>query len=111
MVAKTLLIRLDGTFDLGAAREIERALIELPEGSEVYLDLSQVREFHDRGVAVLADAIKASRSSISVRGLRQHQYRMLRYFGVEPGVLDPGLSLRRGLVTSVQTAGGRDGPA
>lgn len=96
MVAKTLLIRLDGTFDLGAAREIQRALAELPEGSEAYLDLSQVRDFHDRGVAVLADAIKASGRSISVRGLRQHQYRMLRYLGVEPGVLDPGLSPRRG---------------
>ncbi len=107
MVAKTLLIRLDGTFDLGTAREIQHTLAELPEGSEVYLDLSQVREFHDRGVAVLADAIKASGSSISVRGLRQHQYRMLRYLGVEPGVLDPGLSPRRGLVPSVQAADGR----
>lgn len=109
MVAKTLLIRLDGVFDLAAAREIQRALVELPDGSEVYLDLSQVREFHDRGVAVLADAIKASGRSISVRGLRQHQYRMLRYLGVEPGALDPGLSSRQDPAPSVRTADGRDG--
>lgn len=95
MVAKSLLIRLDGTFDLLAAGEIQRALADSPDGTEVYVDLSQVREFHDRAVAVLADALKAARHPISVRGLRQHQYRMLRYLGVDATALDPGLATRR----------------
>ncbi len=95
MVAKSLLIRLDGVFDLAAAGEIRRVLADSPEGSEVYVDLSQVREFHDRAVAVLADALKAARHAVSVRGLRQHQYRMLRYLGVDPSALDPGLAPRR----------------
>ncbi len=101
MVAKSLLIRLDGTFDLAAAGEIQRALADAPEGTEVYVDLSQVREFHDRAVAVLGDALKGARHAISVRGLRQHQYRMLRYLGVEAAALDPGLAPRR---TAISTA-------
>jgi len=101
LVAKSLLIRLDGTFDLAAAEEIQEALAESPEGTEVYVDLSQVREFHDRAVAVLADAVKAAGHPISVRGLRQHQYRMLRYLGVEPSALDPGLAPRRAPVPSL----------
>jgi len=32
-----------------------------------------------------------ARARVSVRGLRQHQYRMLRYLGVVPSALDPGL--------------------
>lgn len=100
MVAKSLLIRLDGTFDLAAAGEIRRALAESPEGTEAYVDLSQVRDFHDRAVAVLADALKASGRPVSVRGLRQHQYRMLRYLGVDASSLDPGLAPRRTAIST-----------
>jgi hypothetical protein len=109
MVAKSLLIRLDGTFDLAAAEEIQRALAESPEGTEVYVDLSQVREFHDRAVAVLADAVKVAPHPISVRGLRQHQYRMLRYLGVEPSALDPGLAPRRRAISAVERADSSEG--
>lgn len=109
MVAKSLLIRLDGTFDLAAVEEIQRVLAESPEGSEVYLDLSQVRDFHDRAVAVLADAVKAAPHPISVRGLRQHQYRMLRYLGVEPAALDPGLARPRTAVSTFEPADGSEG--
>ena len=52
----------------------------------------RVREFHDRAVALLAEVLAVARARISVRGLRQHQYRMLRYLGVMPSALDPGLS-------------------
>jgi hypothetical protein len=109
MVAKSLLIRLDGTFDLAAAGDIQRALDESPDGSEVYVDLSQVREFHDRAVAVLADAVKAARHPVSVRGLRQHQYRMLRYLGVEPAALDPGLARQRRAISTFESADSSEG--
>ena len=108
MVAKSLLIRLDGTFDLAAAAEIQRALAESPEGTEVYVDLCQVREFHDRAVAVLAGAVKAAPHPVSVRGLRQHQYRMLRYLGVDAAALDPGLTRRRDPVSSFEPADGSE---
>src|SRR5574342_988816 len=100
MVAKSLLIRLDGTFDLLAAGEIQRALADSPDGTEVYVDLSQVREFHARAVAVLADALKAARHPISVRGLRQHQYRMPRYLEDDASSLDPGLAPRHAAASS-----------
>jgi len=88
----SLVIRMDGAFDIDSVQVISARIADLPGGSEVYVDLSRVREFHDRAVAMLADVLAATRARISVRGLRQHQYRMLRYLGVTPSALDPGLS-------------------
>jgi len=87
-----LVIRMDGAFDIDSVQVIQQRIADLPGGAEVYVDLSRVREFHDRAVAMLADVLAATRAHISVRGLRQHQYRMLRYLGVTPASLDPGLS-------------------
>jgi hypothetical protein len=86
---------MDGAFDLDAAQAIRSRLAQLAEGSEVYVYLSRVREFHDRAVAVLAEGIAAGPHRVSVRGLRHHQYRMLRYLGVPASALDPGLAPRR----------------
>jgi hypothetical protein len=83
---------MDGAFDIEAVEAIRSRIAALPVGAEVYLDLSRVREFHDRAVAMLADVLAATLAHVSVRGLRQHQYRMLRYLGVTPSALDPGLA-------------------
>jgi ABC-type transporter Mla MlaB component len=88
----SLVIRMDGAFDIDSVDAIRSRIEALPDDAEVYVDLSRVREFHDRAVAMLADVIAAASARISVRGLRQHQYRMLRYLGVMPSALDPGLS-------------------
>ena len=104
MLSKSLVIRLDGTFDLAAAGEIQRAFAEASQGSEIYVDLTQVREFHDLAVALLAEAVRQASCPVSVRGLRQHQYRMLRYLGVEPSALDPGLARRSTAISSFDTA-------
>jgi hypothetical protein len=88
----SLVIRMDGAFDVEAVRTIEERLAALPVEAEVYVDLTRVREFHDRAVARLADTLAVTRARVSVRGLRQHQYRMLRYLGVTPSSLDPGLA-------------------
>jgi hypothetical protein len=74
-------IRMEGTFDLPAARQVAAALEAAPAGQEVRLDLTRVREFHDFSVAVLARALQGRR--VDVRGLRTHQVRLLRYLGVE----------------------------
>lgn len=81
MMPPRKVIRLEGTFDLPAAREVAEALESAPAGLEVRLDLTRVRDFHDFGVAVLARAIQGRR--VDVRGLRTHQVRLLRYLGVE----------------------------
>jgi anti-anti-sigma regulatory factor len=90
--SETLVIRMDGAFDIESVQVIQSQIADLPGGAEVYVDLSRVRDFHDRAVAMLADVLAATRARISVRGLRQHQYRMLRYLGVTPSALDPGLA-------------------
>jgi STAS domain len=88
----SLVIRIDGSFDIDSVEGIRGRVEGLPPEAEVYVDLSRVRDFHDRAVALLAEVLSGARARISVRGLRQHQYRMLRYLGVAPSALDPGLA-------------------
>lgn len=79
--AGPVVIQADGTFDVPAATRVARELTEVV-GLEVRVDLTQVRDFHDLGVAVLGRALAANRR-VSVRGLRTHQIRLLRYLGIE----------------------------
>ena len=79
--AGPVVILADGTFDVPAAERVAREL-QHADGLEVRVDLTQVREFHDFGVAVLARAL-ASRRQVSVRGLRTHQIRLLKYLGID----------------------------
>jgi hypothetical protein len=76
-----MIIELDGTFDKPAAQRLALALEEAGD-RDVRVDLSRVKDFHDFGVADLGRAL-AGRRRVSVRGLRTHQVRLLRYLGVE----------------------------
>jgi anti-anti-sigma regulatory factor len=79
-----ILIRVDGTFDAPAAWDVRGRLGAIPESSNVVIDFSHVREFNDLGVAVMASGlVTGHRPHVVVRGLRQHQHRMFRYFGVD----------------------------
>jgi hypothetical protein len=95
----TALYRISGNFEGSCAWELCGHLEREPLG-DVVLDFSQVSEFVDYGVAMITGALVASRKRIELRGLRQHQERLFRYFGVDPaelarperaitGVLDP----------------------
>lgn len=85
-----LLMRLDGVFDQRAAERIAEALSCIGPGGALRIDLSQIREFHDAGVAVLARTLTASgrRVRVVLRGLRQHQVRILGYLGVDVEALE-----------------------
>jgi len=76
-------IRIEGTFDLPAARRVAEALVSARGDEAVEVDLTRVREFHDFGVAVLAQALAAGRARVSVRGLQRHHVRLLRYLGID----------------------------
>jgi anti-anti-sigma regulatory factor len=76
-----MIIEMDGTFDVPAAQRVALALQEAGE-REVRIDLTHVRDFHDFGVALLAKAM-AGRRQVSVRGLRTHQVRLMRYLGID----------------------------
>jgi STAS domain-containing protein len=79
-----VLIQVDGTFDAVAARDVRAWLQSLPAGVHVVLDFGRVAEFLDLGVAVMAPGLLEERTrAVSVRGLRQHHYRLFRYFGVD----------------------------
>jgi len=78
-------LELDGVFDRAAALQLADALAWVKQGGEVELDLTRVREFHDAGLAVLAQTIQRAGGGvhIQVRGLRTRQHRMLRYLGLD----------------------------
>jgi anti-anti-sigma regulatory factor len=82
--ASPRVIRMDGVFD-GPAAERLASELAASRDAEVAIDLTHVREFHDFGVTVLAGALRGARR-VSVRGLRQHHVRLLRYLGVETAV-------------------------
>jgi anti-anti-sigma regulatory factor len=85
-----MVIRMDGVFDVPAAKRLAYALAQTDANDEVRVDLTQVREFHDYGVTVLAQALSSMGARIVVRGLRQHHLRLLRYFGIESEPTDLG---------------------
>ncbi len=75
-------IRLAGTFDRASAFELAQRL-EGERDHELVLDFSLVREFAELGVATLAHGLVGADRRLFMRGLRQHQLRMFRYFGVD----------------------------
>ena len=86
--ADEVVIRLDGIFDAVAAWGVRGRIGKLPPDQKVVLDFSQVREFYDLGVAVMASGLaELEGPHVAVRGLRQHQHRMFRYFGIDVDAL------------------------
>jgi hypothetical protein len=83
-----IVIRLDGTFDAVAAWQLRGKLGEIPAAERVVLDFTCVREFADLGIAVVANGLAdARRPHVEMRGLREHQHRLFRYFGVDVDAL------------------------
>lgn len=85
------IVRLEGVFDGVAARRLEARLLRAAAGDRVLVDLTQVREFHDFAVAVLGRALSLCPGEVKLRGLRRHQVRVLRHFGVDTGPLERAL--------------------
>ena len=86
-VIEEVTIGLDGIFDGPAARRLEAVLARAEPGTRFRIDLAKVREFQDFGIGVLAHAITRCRARVALRGVRNHQIRMLRYFGVDEATL------------------------
>ncbi len=82
------IISLEGVFDGVAARHLEERLLRTSPGDRILVDVTQVREFHDFGIAVLGRALTLCRAEVKLRGLRRHQLRVLRYFGVDAEPLE-----------------------
>jgi anti-anti-sigma regulatory factor len=92
-----VLLRITGRFDPASAVLLERELVK-ETGSEVVLDFGSVDELGDATVAVLSHVLRSAHArSLRLRGLRRHQERLLRYFGIElddRGAVQPHLEPR-----------------
>ncbi len=75
-------IRITGVFDRASAFEL-RDRLEREPTRDLVLDFSLVREFADLGVATLAHGLAGGERRLLLLGLRHHQLRIFRYFGVE----------------------------
>jgi hypothetical protein len=83
-----IVIRIDGTFDAAAAWQIRGRLADLAASDRVVLDFTLVREFFDLGIAVVANGLATpALPRVEMRGLREHQHRLFRYFGVDVDAL------------------------
>lgn len=82
-------LRVAGVLDRPSAIAVNERL-EREAAGDVVLDLTLVHEFPDLGVAVLAQALTSVHRHVRLRGLRQPQLRIFRYFGVEPEPPDRG---------------------
>lgn len=85
-------IRLEGALDGLVARRVEAMLMRARPGERFHLDLTQVREFHDFGIAVLGQALARCEARVTLSGLRHHQICVLRYFGVEMAPLERAIA-------------------
>ena len=66
------------------AWQIHELLDRTVQGSRVELDFRRVRDCADFALSLLARDILAGRVRIDLRGMTQHQERVLSYFGVDP---------------------------
>ncbi len=73
--------RIRGAFDRAGAWVL-RERIECDPAPALLLDFTQVRDFSDLAVAVLAHGLAGSERRVAFRGLRERELRILRYCGV-----------------------------
>lgn len=87
---RSSVLRLEGEFDLPAARLLEKSLRATVADGHVRIDFSRVRRFHDYGIAALAHTLsKLDGRAVELQGLNTHQVRLLRYFGIDAAAFRP----------------------
>jgi hypothetical protein len=83
IIGSTACYRIAGKFESACAWELAARIESEPLG-ELLLDFSQCGEFVDYGIAVLASALlSAPFKRVHLEGVRQHQLRLFKYFGVD----------------------------
>ncbi len=83
----TALYAVAGRFDGACAWELS-AKLEGEPLAEVVLDFSRVGDFVDYAIAIVANGLLSVQGkSVQLRGLRQHQERVLKCFGVDAAEL------------------------
>jgi anti-anti-sigma regulatory factor len=81
-------IQPEGVLDAVAAWSLRRRLDRLPPEADVVLDLGHAGHVSDLALGVIASGLAAMHGRRArVRGLLEREYRMLRHFGIDGGVL------------------------
>lgn len=77
-----LVVRVDGLLDLEHAQDVVRRLRSAPSGAEIVIEFAPSAQCGLVPLSLVAEAIASHESQVSVRGLSQHDVRILRYLGV-----------------------------
>ncbi len=81
-----VLFRLGKRFSTAEAERLHEAAMELQPLTQLTLDFTDVREFHDSALLPLSRTLRElSAPRIVFRGLTLHHTRILRYFGLGDG--------------------------
>lgn len=86
--AGRILLRLHGTLDGAAARQLQLQIAAGDPRADLVVDFSRLREFQDYAVGVVAHALEGRKAEM--RGLRRHHARMFEYFGIRVGMPEEG---------------------
>jgi hypothetical protein len=77
-----LTIEIGPSFAAEDAARLHDALVRAAPGTRVEIDFHRVRDCHDAALAVLARDIAGGHARVALRGVSQHQLRLLGYLGV-----------------------------
>jgi hypothetical protein len=75
---------LDGVLDLAQARQAREASLSFGVGDPITIDLRRVGEIEDSALAYMAVGLKMADRRVELRGLADHQQRILVYLGLLP---------------------------
>jgi anti-anti-sigma regulatory factor len=89
-------LKVSDVLDVRAAQAVSEAVAVLAAGESVIVDCRAVRRFEDRALALLAAALRGSAGSVALRGLGEHQWRVLGYLGVGTEAGTPASSTGEG---------------
>ena len=83
----TAVYSMAGRFDGACAWDLSSLLMREPL-ADLVLDFSRVGDFVDYAVAIVANGLVAIQGkNVQLRGLRKHQERVFKYFGLDPAEL------------------------
>ena len=89
---RLLSVRVSTAFQLEDALQLCAAVAEAAPGTEVDVDFLQVREYQGPALARLAEAMRSSHARLALRGLTNHERRLLGYLGAPAEPADPARS-------------------
>ncbi len=80
----SLLVQFGKRFSLPEAERLSQTILSAAPLSGLILDFTGVRDFQDSACGLLAKTLGAhDQLKVVLRGLTLHQFRVLRYFGVQ----------------------------